>query len=91
MTAAHVVLRQKPCRSYFRAQPCTLLKSANAETAIFDVSTTSFLTMYFVLGSIVIVFASFFGYVAKQIAVGKEKPQSASAEEPGAVMRRSVG
>ena len=88
---AHVDLRQKPCRSYLRAQPCALLKSANAETAIFDLSTTSFLTMYFVLGSIVIVFTSFFGYVAKQIAVGKEKPQSASAGESGAVLRRSVG
>lgn len=47
--------------------------------------------MFFVLGSIVIFFAMFFGYVAKLVLAGVEKPESTAAEEPQSVVRRSVG
>jgi hypothetical protein len=46
--------------------------------------------MYFVLGSIVICFSGFFGYVAKQINVGTEKHKSLTAREPQSSPRRSV-
>jgi hypothetical protein len=46
--------------------------------------------MYFVLGSIVIVYASFFGYIAKKVLAGAENTESATAEETEAVMQRSL-
>jgi len=46
--------------------------------------------MYFVLGSIVIFFASFFGYIAKQIQTGAAKAKSVITEEPQAEIGRSI-
>jgi|GEM_PF-4556121 len=88
MPLARPDLRQKSCRSYARAQEAKPIECARFRTTIFEYSTTSI--MYFVLGSIVIVFASFFGYVARQVFAGVEKPESTAEEEPQSLMRRSV-